>query len=301
MNLMMAMGGAQPGQQGVPPMMGAPMPPPQPPTPEQMALLDKPSWEQVMQLLKDNVHRSYRIDIETDSTIAGSLESDMAGLSQMMQAVSVFMRETMPLVQAGMLPVEAQKEMIMTITRRARMGIVVEDALDKMQAPQQKQDPSVQIAQAKAQADAQQAQMNASLEQQKMQMQAQIDERAKQVDLQIEQQRMAMEAQAEQQRQQNEMLVEQHRQEMQAREVAQQNQLEAQRAALQAQQDAALEQMRMASDERLASQDAKLQLILAQMNNATKIEVAEIGKEGGILAAEQTAAAKEAADDKGVD
>jgi flagellar biosynthesis GTPase FlhF len=297
MNPMMAMGGAQPGQPGLP----LPSPPPQPPTPEQMALLDKPSWEQVMQLLKDNVHRSYRIDIETDSTIAGSIESDMAGLSQVMQGISVFMRETMPLVQAGMLPVEAQKEMLMTITRRARMGIVVEDALDKMQAPQQKQDPSVQIAQAKAQADAQQAQMDAALERQKMQMQAQIDERAKRVDLQIEQQRLAMEAQAEQQRQQNEMAVEAHKQEMQAQQVAHQNQLEAQREALRSQQEAQLEQMRIAMEERISARDKQIELILAQMNNATKIEVAEIGKEGGILAAEQTAAARDAADDRGVD
>lgn len=298
MSPMMAMGGAQ---QGMPPMMGAPMQPPQPPTPDQMALLDKPSWEQVIGLLRDKVHRAYRIDIETDSTIAGSLESDMAGLSQLMQAVSVFMRETMPLVQAGMLPVEAQKEMLMTLTRRARMGIVVEDALDKMQAPQQKQDPSIQVAQAKAQADAQQAQMEAALEQQKMQMQAQIDERAKQVDLQIEQQRLAMEAQAEQQRQQNEMAVEAHKQEMQAQQIAHQNQLEAQRDELKAQQEARLEQMRMAMEERISARDKQIELILAQMNNATKIEVAEIGKEGGVLAAEQEMAARKAADDAGVD
>jgi flagellar biosynthesis GTPase FlhF len=283
------------------PMGAMPMQPPQPPTKEQMSLLDKPSWEEVMRLLRDKVHRGYRIDIETDSTIAGSLESDMEGLSQVLQGIGAFMREASPLVQSGALPLDAAKEIMMTITRRARMGMAVEDALDKMQPPKPPPDPALQVAQAKAQAEAQKSQMEAQLEQQKMQVQAQMDERERQQNLQIEQQRMMMEAEFEKQRQQNEMAVEQHKQEVQARQIEHQNQLEAQRAMMQSENETRLEQFKIAHDERMKSAEQQLQLILAQMNNATKIEVAEIGKLGGLLDEQQTAAAERAADDAGVD
>lgn len=307
MSPMASMGGAQPMQPGMS------MAPPQPPTPEQMALVDKPSWEEVIGLLRDKAHRSYRIDIETDSTIAGSLESDMSGLAQIMQAIAGFMRETEPLVQSGMLPVEAQKEMLMAITRRARMGMVVEDALDKMRAPKPSgPDPAIQVAQAKAQADAQKFQAEQQAAQQKMQMQqqfdehalqmqAQADERAKQVDFQLEQQRIAMEAQAEQQRQRDEMAVEQSKQAAQAQQNAHQNQLEAERETLRHQNEMQLEALRMQMEEREQAYEKRIELIIAQMNNATKLEVAQIGKRGGLLSAEQISTAEFAADDAGVD
>lgn len=262
MNPMMAMGGAP---QGMP--QGAPMqPPPQPPTPDQMALLDKPSWEEVIGLLKDNVHRSYRIDIETDSTIAASLESDMVGLAQVLKAVGTWMAEAGPMVQSGMLPVDAAKEIAMTITRRARMGTAVEDALDKMQAPKPQTDPKIGIEQAKAQAAAQAAQM-----------QAQMDERAKQSDMQLEQQRMAMEAQAEEQRQQREMIVEQHKQDAQAKDSAYQHQLETQRDQMQAMLDKATEDGKAATAKALADQNDAFNRWKVEQDNETKIAVAEIG------------------------
>jgi flagellar biosynthesis GTPase FlhF len=293
---MMQMGGAQPGQPG----FFSPQPP-QPPSKDQLELLKQPSWEDVMALLRDRAHRCYRIDIETDSTIAGSLEADMAGLGQILQAVSSFMKETMPLVQAGALPVDAQKEMLMAITRRARMGLVVEDALDKMQPPQQSgPPPQVMIAQMKAQADAHQSQVDAAMEQQKMQMQAQLDERAKQVDLQIEQQRLAMEERAEQQRQQNEMMVEQHKQEMQAQQIAHQNQLEAQREQLRHENELRFEQFRMMMEAQMKERDRQIEILITQMNNAAKVEVAEIAAATTLQAAQESAA-NQAADDAGAE
>lgn len=299
--------GAPQGQMPQGPGMG--VPPPQQPTPEQMAMLSKPSWEEVIGLLRDNVHRGYRIDIETDSTIAGSLESDMQGLAQVTQAVAGWMKESGPLVQSGMLPIDAAKEIMMTITRRARMGTAVEDALDKMQAPQPSgPDPAIEIAkmkqqgdqqkfQAEQQAEMQKMQVQQQLEAQALQMQAQADERAKQIDMQMESQRMAQEAQFEQQRQQNEMAVEQSKQAAQAAQNEHQNQLEAQRAEMQAQRDAELERMRMAFEARMAASENQLKLLLAQMNNEAKIEVAEVGKMGGLLSDEQTTAAEAASND----
>lgn len=273
--------GQAPQQPGQAPgfFMGAQ--PPQPPAQEQMELLNKPSWEQVIGLLKDNVHRNYHIDIETDSTIASSMESDMQGLQQVLAGVTQFLAGMGPVVQSGALPIEAVKEILMTITRRARMGMAVEDALDKMQQPKPPADPNA----GKAQAEQQKAQIAAQLETQKMQMEAQLEERAKQLDLQLERQRLAMEDRHEQMRQQREMELQAHEQNVQAQQNAHQNELEAQREQMRAQSEAAIEQMRMVLEERLASLERATTLQKAQMDNATKIEVAEIGAHSKVEAA----------------
>lgn len=234
--------------------------PPQPPSPEQMELLNKPSWEQVIGLMRDNVHRNYRIDIETDSTIAASMESDMQGLQQVLTGLANFIAGAAPAVQSGSLPIEAVKEIAMTITRRARMGLAVEDALDKMQEPQPQADPQAQIEQAKLQAQQQQEQMKAALEREKMQAQAQLE---------------AQKIEAE-------MRAEEHKQEMQAREVAHQNQLEAERDRLKAEQEAALEQMRIASEQRIADAQRQLDWEKAQLDAQTKIVVADMAAKTSI-------------------
>jgi hypothetical protein len=48
---------------------GIPIPPGIGPTPEQMELMQEPTWDEVMALLKNDALRSFRIDVETDSTV----------------------------------------------------------------------------------------------------------------------------------------------------------------------------------------------------------------------------------------
>lgn len=268
-------------------MQGAPaMPPPQPPTPEQMSMMSKPSWEQVMELLRDNAHRNFRIDIETDSTIASSLESDMTGLKEVLTGVSQFMQAAEPLMISGVLPMEAAKEIVMTITRRARMGMAVEDALDKMQAPQPQADPEAGKAQA---------------EQQKMQMQASLDQQAAQQKSQHDQQMLAMEQQAAQYQanleQQNikyqanlDAQVEQSKQQAQAAQNAHQNALESQREQQRMQNEQMLEQMRADREADKEERDRQFELLITQMNNANKIEVAEVSKDTQLELAQMQAA-----------
>ena len=104
----------------------------QPPPPD---LANAVTWEQIIQAIRDDRLRSYKIDVETDSTVAGSLEGDMQGLSEVVTAIGGAMQVFAPLVQGGFMPVEAAKEIVLSITRRAKMGISVEDALEKIQQP----------------------------------------------------------------------------------------------------------------------------------------------------------------------
>ncbi len=152
--------------------------------------------EQVMALLRDDALRTFRVDVETDSMTSATQLQDMGELQQLLQGITGFVAGIGPAVQSGAVPIDAVKEIVMTITRRARMGSAVEDALEKMQPPApppQPPDPNaakVQIEQARAQAqvqvDAQRAQMQQALEQAKLQQQAQVQAARAQADQQVE-------------------------------------------------------------------------------------------------------------------
>jgi len=150
----------------------------QPPAPNLMAALQVPTWEDILTLLHSPALRQFRVDVETDSTIAQTLDSDMAGLSNLLKAISQVITEMAPLVQAQALPVDAAKEIVMAVIRRARLGNAVEDAFDKMQAPKPPPDPKAAESQgrlqeihAKGQTDIEVAKIKAQLDGQVAQMQ----------------------------------------------------------------------------------------------------------------------------------
>ena len=109
--------------------------PPQPPPPQLQEMLAKPSWEDVIGLLRQDGLRQYRIDIETDSTVKDALQADMMGLAEVTEAIGQLMAGAAPAVQAGLLPVEVPKEVALAIARRARLGTAVEDALQTIEQP----------------------------------------------------------------------------------------------------------------------------------------------------------------------
>jgi hypothetical protein len=55
------------------------------------------------------------------------------------------------MVERGVLPVDAAKEVVMAVIRRSRLGNAVEDAFDKMQPPKPAPDPKAAQAQAESQ------------------------------------------------------------------------------------------------------------------------------------------------------
>jgi hypothetical protein len=109
--------------------MGQPMPP------EMQDMLELPSWDEVMQVMRSDALRTYRVDIETDSTVGDTLDPEMAGLSETLDAVGKVFAMAGPAVEAGFVPVEVPKEISLAIVRRARMGLAVEDAIEKIEQP----------------------------------------------------------------------------------------------------------------------------------------------------------------------
>lgn len=112
----------------------------QPQSPSMMRIEHTPSWEQIFEVMKSEEIRSYKVDIETDSTVTEGQNRDMKGLSDMLQGIAQVMQAVGPAVQAGVMPAEAGKEIFAAVIRRARLGTIVEDAMDAIvEAPPQQQ------------------------------------------------------------------------------------------------------------------------------------------------------------------
>ena len=74
--------------------MGQQMPPqqPQPPNP----ILQQPAWEEIVEIMRNDMARTFRVDVETDSMVASTIESDMQALGQVVQALGGFWQIAMP-------------------------------------------------------------------------------------------------------------------------------------------------------------------------------------------------------------
>ncbi len=85
---------------------------------------------QQLQLLKNDVVRQYRTDIETDSTIRADLNRSQQNISQFIQGLAQFVQAMGPGVQQGLIPPEVAIEMLVSFSRPFKLGRQVEDALD---------------------------------------------------------------------------------------------------------------------------------------------------------------------------
>jgi hypothetical protein len=231
----------------------------QPPPPPQIP--NVVTWDAVLEVMHDNVSRDYTIDIETDSTLSAIQDNDMDGLRNLLTGISELIQGFGPAVQAGAMPIEAVKELIGVVIRRAKMGSAVEQAFDKMQPPAPPADP------AQAEMAKQQAQMQA---------QAQLEQMKAQIDLQKTKMEVQSKYALDQANAQKEMAVEQAKQAYQAAEVRHQNELEAQRAQLDAVMQVKLESAKAAMEAQLNEQQLSFEKWKTELEATTKIAIAEI-------------------------
>lgn len=118
----------------------------QPLSPELQQQLAQPVWGQILELLKSDLERSYRVDIETNSTIEPEAAEDQEALTKLLTALGQVMQSMGPLVLQGVLPFEAAKNMLLTVSRRYRFGDQFEDDINAMQPPKPQDDGKAQEA-----------------------------------------------------------------------------------------------------------------------------------------------------------
>jgi hypothetical protein len=284
---------------------------------QQLSQQDQQLIGPALQLIRNNPLRGFRIEVSSDSMIQMDESQEKRDRTELMNAASGYLKELAGISQspiaAELMPLAV--DMLKFVVGGFKVGKTLEGAFDQLgdqlrdaaakkaaqPPPPPPPDPRIQVAQMQIQADGQKTQAAQQHEAQMAQMQAQMESQSKAQDLQVEQQRLAMEAQAEQQRQQQEMMVNQHEQEVQARQVEQQNQLEAQREQLQAVSDAREAQVQRMHEAMMEQNKQQFELLLARINNANHIDVAEVSKSTTLEAAQIAAANRGSQDDSPTD
>jgi hypothetical protein len=190
----------------------------QPVPPELQAALQGPSFDDVQKLLANDVSRSFRVDIETNSTIDAEATQDKQDISEVLTALNQFLQGVSPLIESGSMPFQVAQSMMLAIIRRFHFGTEIEGLLQKMQAPQPPADPNAAKAQAEAAAMQQQMAQDKQKHDADMQMkqldagarqtQAQTQMAQAQMDLEISRQEHAMKL--EELRRKNEASILQH-------------------------------------------------------------------------------------------
>jgi hypothetical protein len=121
------------GSSPVAPPAGAPQPLAPPPELEQIQKrLEMPTWEQIIQVMKSDALRSYRIDVETDETAFGDQQAEQQAVVELLGAATTFMTSMIPLMQGGVVKPEVAKSLLLLATRRFKAGREVEDALEDL-------------------------------------------------------------------------------------------------------------------------------------------------------------------------
>lgn len=188
-------------------------------------------WPQVLQVFRSDA-RSYRIDIETDSTIRADMTRNQEQMNNFLAGTGQFAQAMAGVIQIpnlGQSAIPVMVEVYTAFARKFKLGKQAEDALDKLStmaqqmadAPQdEKPDPEaeklkmeMEAAQQKNALDMQTMQAKTQMEVQALQMKAQHDERMmalaeqkaqmeiefKQIEIQLKREEMALKAQAAQQ------------------------------------------------------------------------------------------------------
>lgn len=168
--------------QQMPQMPGQPPQQTQQPDPQIVKTAQMPSWEEIIAVLKDDLLRSYKIDIETNSTIDVEATEDQKNVADFMNAMGQLMAGLTPMVEKGAMPFEAAQSILLAVVRKYRFGTEVEEQFQNMKPPADKGNPEAD----KAKADMAKAQADGQLEMQKLQQKAQQEQAQLQADTQAQ-------------------------------------------------------------------------------------------------------------------
>lgn len=120
-------------------------------------VLTMPTWPDVMQLLRSDQMRRFRIGIETDSTIQETLTRDSQAMQEAITAVVNLFTGLAPAIQMGAMSIEVAKTIALSMARNAKMGEAVEEAIEQMKQPPPPPPPppdtSIEVANIKAQSE----------------------------------------------------------------------------------------------------------------------------------------------------
>jgi len=179
---------------------GMPIPPGLAPDPAMLELMAQPTWEEVQALLRDDALRSFRIDVETDSTVQPDENAAKLAFTEFTSAIVGLMSAAASIVPSAPYTAPLFAEVLKQGARTFNVSRSMEDVIDKVfeqaeaappvqpQGPPPPDDTALQVEQMKSQT----AQMQAQIEQQRTQMEGQLG----QAELQLKGQELQVKAAA---------------------------------------------------------------------------------------------------------
>jgi hypothetical protein len=179
---------------------GMPIPPGLAPDPAMLELMAQPTWEEVQALLRDDALRSFRIDVETDSTVQPDENAAKMAFTEFTSAIVGLMSAAASIVPSAPYTAPLFAEVLKQGARTFNVSRSMEDVIDKVfeqaeaappvqpQGPPPPDDTALQVEQMKSQT----AQMQAQIEQQRTQMEGQLG----QAELQLKGQELQVKAAA---------------------------------------------------------------------------------------------------------
>ena len=192
--------GTPPAGPGMPPTPGSPPSPRQPPKipPKLEAKAASPTMIDVLAVLNNDLQRRYRVDVETNSTVDAEATEDKQMVGEFLNAMAQFLSGVTPMVEKGIFPFDAAKEVMLAVVRRYRFGDEVEEALKSLKAPNTagKANPKVKAEQEKLELEKQRAQQDMRITQQK----AELEIALKKAELEAKMEQMKLEKELFQQK-----------------------------------------------------------------------------------------------------
>lgn len=249
-------GQASPGMMhpGAAPTMGATAPGQAPPSPEKLALLELPTWEEVENLLANPVHREFRLDIETDSTIRMDDDAEKQSRVELVAAVGAFLDKAVMAGSTAPEIIPMLGELMMFAIRSFKSARPIEqafeDAMDALQkAASQPKGPPPEI---------QKAQMEGQVQIQVASMKARLDAQVEDAKQKAQSQQVAVENQLEQARAQHDAQL--------------QAQLEAHKAQLKASSDMQIQEMKNQFEAQKVQFETQAKIHIAQMDAHVRLQ-----------------------------
>lgn len=190
---------------------GAGTPPPPATPPQTTPVFNAQLFGMAVQLLRDERQTGFRIDVETDSTVAVDQEGEQKSAMQMIQAVGGFMQSAMPMMQSIPQSIPLFGKLVLFVLRRFPIGIElegdVEDTIAKLEGmgsgalgsmmgqndPNAGKQDLMKVKQQMAQDQAQANQAKVQAEIQKATMQAQTSQQDHAADIETHQMEMEIE------------------------------------------------------------------------------------------------------------
>ena len=91
----------------------------------------RPTWEEVLGVLKSDRLRGFKVDIETDSTLRPQVDQEQKGRIELITSVTGYLQQALPAVAQGWVPKKVATELLLFGVRSFPAGPQLEELLDQ--------------------------------------------------------------------------------------------------------------------------------------------------------------------------